>query len=85
TVTKRKLVKAGGFTEWREVLCDTKMTGYTIRQIQDALNKAGYDAGPADNVMGARTKAALTKYQKDKGLPVGNLDMETLKSLGVNI
>jgi Putative peptidoglycan binding domain len=84
TVTKRRLVKAGGFTEWREVLCDTKVTGYTIRQIQDALNKQGYDAGAADNVMGARTKAALTKYQKDKGLPVGNLDFETLKSLGVN-
>ena len=27
---------------------------------------------------------ALTKFQKDKGLPVGNLDFETLKALGVN-
>jgi len=77
-------VKAGGFTEWREVLCGDKVTGYTVRQIQDALTKAGYDAGPSDNVMGARTKAALTKFQKDKGLPVGNLDFETLKALGVN-
>ena len=84
TVTKRKLVKAGGFTEWREVLCGEKVTGYTVRQIQDALSKAGYDPGPSDNVMGARTKAALTKYQKDKGLPVGNLDFDTLKSLGIN-
>jgi hypothetical protein len=84
TITKRKLVKPGGFTEWREVLCGEKVTGYTVRQIQAALTKAGYDPGPSDNIMGARTKAALTKYQKDKGLPVGNLDFETLKALGVN-
>ena len=84
TITKRKLVKPGGFTEWREVLCGEKVTGYTVRQIQAALIKAGYDPGPTDNVMGARTKAALTKFQKDKGLPLGNLDMETLKALGVN-
>jgi hypothetical protein len=83
TVTKRRLVKAGGFTEWREVMCNEKVDGYTVRQIQAALTAAGYDPGPADNVMGARTKAALTKYQKDKGLPIGNLDVETLKSLGV--
>jgi len=48
------------------------------------LTKAGYEPGPSDNIMGARTKAALTKFQKDKNLPVGNLDLETLKALGVN-
>lgn len=84
TVTKRKIMKAGGFTEWREVLCGEKMTTYTIKQVQAALNKAGYDAGPADNAMGTRTKNALTKFQKDKGLPVGNFDFETLKALGIN-
>jgi peptidoglycan hydrolase-like protein with peptidoglycan-binding domain len=83
SVTKRSLVKRGGFTEWREVLCGDKVTGYTIRQIQDALRVAGYDPGPIDNILGVRTKAALTKFQKDKGLPVGNLDFETLKALGV--
>jgi peptidoglycan hydrolase-like protein with peptidoglycan-binding domain len=77
------LVKPGGFTAWREVLCGDKVDGYTVRQIQAALLKAGYDPGPTDNIMGSRTKAALTKYQKDKGLPVGSLDFETLKSLGI--
>ena len=33
--------------------------------------------------MGKDTKAALVKYQKDNKLPIGGLDMETLKSLGV--
>ncbi len=85
TIPKRKLVKAGGFTEWREVLCGEKITsGYTIRQIQQALKTRGYDPGPMDNAMGGRTKTALLKFQADKGLPSGNLDMETLKALGIN-
>ena len=83
TVTKRRLVKSGGFSEWREVLCGDKITGATVRSIQKALKDRGYDPGPADDIMGARTKAALTKYQADKGLPVGNLNCETLKSLGL--
>ena len=84
TVTKRRLVRQGGFTEWREVLCNSDVTSATIQRIQLALRQRGYDPGPADNVMGARTKAALTKYQRDNNLPVGNLDFETLKSLGVD-
>lgn len=84
TVTKRRLLKPGEFSEWREILCGEKVTGYTIHQIQAALLSAGYDPGPIDNTMGARTKAALIKFQKDKNLPVGNLDLETLKALGVD-
>ena len=83
TITKRKLTRAGGVTEWKEVLCDSKVTPYTVRQIQAALKSRGYDAGPEDNVMGSRTKSALTQFQKDKGLPVGQLNIETLKALGV--
>jgi len=47
------------------------------------LNARGYNVGAADNQMGAKTKAALVKFQKDNGLPIGNLDYETLKALGV--
>jgi peptidoglycan hydrolase-like protein with peptidoglycan-binding domain len=83
TVTKRRLVKAGGFSEWREVLCGDKVTEATVRAIQAALSARGYDPGPSDNVMGARTKAAMVKFQQDKGLPVGNMNIETLKALGV--
>ncbi|MEO6037079.1 MAG: peptidoglycan-binding domain-containing protein, partial [Saprospiraceae bacterium] len=84
TVTKYKLIKAGGFTEWREVLCNEKVQmGYTIRQIQQALKDRGYDPGTLDNAMGAKTKIALQKFQHDKGLPEGSLDLETLKALGI--
>jgi len=84
-VTKKILKTAGGYGEWKEILCDSKVTSYTIRQIQDALMKKGYAVGVAgnDNIMGKDTREALIKYQKANNLPVGNLNLETLKSLGI--
>lgn len=84
TVTKKVLVREGGFTEWREVICGNKITAATVRSVQDALRSRGYDPGPTDNVMGKQTKAALVKFQKDNGLPIGSLDLETLRDLGLD-
>ncbi len=83
TVSKRQLVKAGGYLDWREAVCGKDLTTARIIAIQRALQTAGYDTGPIDNVLGPRTRAALEKFQRDKGLPVGGLNLETLKALGV--
>ena len=85
TVSKRQLVKAGGFTEWREVVCDSDITPDLYRRVQQALIDRGYNVGSAgaDGRIGAATKAALVKFQRDNGLPVGQLDFETLRALGV--
>ena len=84
TVTKRQLVRKGGFTEWREIVCGDRVTSQMVRDVQNALRTRGYDPGPADNVMGSRTKAALVKFQRENNLPVGQLDFETLRALGVD-
>ena len=84
TVLKRVVAKQGGYQDWREVMCGENLTVGKIQEIQMALKAKGYDPGPADNIMGEQTKAALTKYQKDHSLPIGNLDLETLRSLGVS-
>ena len=85
TVTKRVLVKAGGFSEYREVVCSKNVTSQLVRQVQRALIAKGYNVGPAgtDNVLGKDTRAALIKYQKDNNLPVGNMNIETMKHLGI--
>nr|HPQ21227.1 OmpA family protein [Saprospiraceae bacterium] len=83
TISKRVLEKAGGFTEWREVVCETDITAELVRRVQTELKDRGYDPGPIDNVMGAGTKAALSKFQKDNNLPIGQLNIETLKALGI--
>lgn len=84
TVTTKKLVKTGGFTDWVEVLCEGKMTSSKVIEIQNALKARGYDPGPSDNVMGTRTREALNKFQRDNGLSVGQVTIETLKSLGIS-
>ena len=48
-------------------------TGLTIdqrRALQAGLNRAGYDAGTPDGVIGARTTAAIEAFQRDRGLTV---------------
>lgn len=83
TVSRRRLDSEGGVGEWRRVICEAQLTSGKIRGIQLALKNKGYDPGPIDNVFGAQTKAALIRYQRENNLPEGNLDFETLKSLGV--
>ncbi|MCB0515258.1 MAG: peptidoglycan-binding domain-containing protein [Chitinophagales bacterium] len=83
-INKRVLVRAGGFTGWEEILCDANVNYNKISTVQRALKEKGYDPGPIDGVMGSLTKAALEKYQADNGLPVGNLNIKTLESLGIN-
>lgn len=84
TVTTRKLVKVGGFTDWVEILCSSGYRMSTkIIEIQQALKARGYDVGAVDNVLGPKTKQALLKYQQDNNLPMGQFDIETLKSLGL--
>jgi peptidoglycan hydrolase-like protein with peptidoglycan-binding domain len=85
TVTRRQLVKAGGFTEWKEVVCEADVTTDLYRRIQQALIDRGFDVGSvgADGKIGAAAKDALVKFQKANGLPVGSLANETLTALGV--
>jgi Ni/Co efflux regulator RcnB len=52
------------------------------RMLQRALNSGGLDAGPADGIMGEKTKQAVQKYQSQKGLNAsGQLDRETIAAL----
>ena len=56
----------------------------TIRNVQQALNAAGYSVGVPDGRAGRQTLSAVTKYQADRHLPTsGKIDDITLKSLGI--
>lgn len=82
-VKERRLVKKGGYTVWSEILCTAQTTSSKVRAIQRALKDKGYDPGTIDGVMGIKTQTALKQCQTDNGLPLGNLNIETLKFLGV--
>ncbi len=40
-----------------------------MRQLQSALNKGGFDAGPADGIYGERTRAAVIAFERATGRP----------------
>jgi len=42
----------------------------TVRSIQNELGRLGYYKGPMNGQADATTKAAIGRYQHDKGLPV---------------
>ena len=54
----------------------------TVKQVQEALNNAGYDCGTPDGVAGTMTKSQIEKYRSDKGLTAGTeIDAELCQSL----
>ncbi len=83
TKTRKVLVSQGSYGQWEEVVCAGDVNTSLIRQVQQALNDKGYDAGTVDGVMGSKTRAALAKFQQDNGLPLGNLNIATMQALGV--
>ena len=83
-VSKREKVSEGR-VEWREILCETNTTRGVVARLQAALQKAGYNPGRLDGVLGSETMNAVKSYQRAKGLPSGQLTIRTLKSLGVQL
>ena len=49
-----------------------------ITNIQAILNKNGYDAGPADGMMGQKTRNAIMAFQADNGMPTDGVVSEAL-------
>ena len=57
-----------------------------VRQIQQTLNKQGFDAGHVDGRWGADTAKAVKSYQQRNQMRAnGKLDEQTLQGLGVNM
>ena len=51
-----------------------------IANLQRALRRLGYDPGPSDGILGARTRAAIRAFQAEAGLPVTGQISEGLES-----
>jgi peptidoglycan hydrolase-like protein with peptidoglycan-binding domain len=57
-----------------------------VRQVQQALNKDGFHAGPTDGIYGRNTRTAVEDFQKSKKIQSnGQLNQQTLSQLGVNV
>ncbi len=55
-----------------------------IMRMQLTLQFQGYYDGPIDGIMGPKTRDAVKKFKKDKGIPgTSVMDAETLNALGI--
>lgn len=53
-----------------------------VREIQELLSRHGYSPGPADGLMGARTRGAIEQFQRDTGRAViGEATAKVLEAL----
>lgn len=59
------------------------LTSDRIQQVQQALQRKGFDPGPIDGVLGPMTREAVRGYQDRYGMPAtGEIDNQTLYALG---
>jgi hypothetical protein len=59
--------------------------GQVIANVQTALQEQGYYNDAVDGLIGPRTRAALSNFQRDRGLPLtAAIDGPTLQALGLN-
>jgi len=70
------------FNIWIQVLCDMDVSKLLFR-IQTELKREGYLNRPFESYNGERTKKALSQYQRDNNLPIGNYNLQTIRKLGV--
>jgi hypothetical protein len=58
--------------------------GDVITNVQTALQEQGYYRDAVDGLIGPRTRAALSNFQRDRGLPItAAIDGPTLQALGL--
>ena len=61
-------------------------TGATVKTMQTKLINWGYLSGKADGIFGAKTKAAVVKFQKNNGLTAdGIVGTKTAQAMGLKL
>lgn len=77
----------GEITEYQEVVCESEITEKLIKKVETALIAKGYqvDGNREKGILSRELKAVMFKYQQDNNLPLGQLSIATLVSLGISI
>jgi hypothetical protein len=78
-----RLIRKGGWTEFRKITCCGDLRKNPILDIQYALQVKDFYKGKPNGVIDAKTQKALIKFQKTYKLPIGSLDAQTLEALGL--
>lgn len=82
TVT-REVAVGGNQLHWAEVLCETNTNRFKVAEIQAALTDAGFPT-LIDGAFGPRTQRAMEAFQREHGLSVGYMTVETAYALDID-
>jgi peptidoglycan hydrolase-like protein with peptidoglycan-binding domain len=74
------LAQAGAGAHLAESNYQVAQYSTTVLELQRELNRLGFDAGPVDGLMGARTRGAIQAYQRDNQLLVDGRPTSSLLS-----
>jgi beta-lactamase regulating signal transducer with metallopeptidase domain len=76
----------GDFEEWREVICQHKITKEVIKTVISKLKADGcLDNSVESDEITKEIRAGVETFQKKYKLPVGNLNLETMDYLGIKL
>jgi len=78
------LLERGGFSEWQEVVCQEKMTNDLIADVQNYLYKHKFYFGDADGLMDKGVQEAMSNFQLENQLAIGQVTLETLDVMGIS-
>jgi hypothetical protein len=76
---------ADSMIKWEHIVCEDKISANTVNKVKIALAAAGYTPGPLDGKLLVADWNALTEFQKNNRIGVGELSYTTLTKLGVPI
>lgn len=72
------------FSQYINAISKLGSKGEDVKKIQNKLKEKGYYNGAIDGIFGNKTKDAVIRFQKDKGLTQdGIVGSKTLKALGI--
>ena len=83
TIEFKKLIEKGGQQMWLGVVCRNKLTPNFIKRLQRALQEIGSYDGEISGELFGDTLESLKAYQTNHNLPVGFVDLESMRSLGL--
>lgn len=84
TFTIKKLVQHSQLTNMRALVCPSIGHTGNIEKLKKALLERGYKVDMSKpNIFTVKDKEALIEFQRKNKLPVGHLDYDTFKALGI--
>ena len=75
----RSMGSSGSFSSGKSSLI--RVSGVTVKDVQKALKRAGYDPGPVDGQAGKKTKSAIKQFQRKNDLKADGIIGEKTWSL----